>query len=147
MATKTVKLKGTLKLGSTTGMQLEAQISQIGTPQTVNRDSPVTVLTGDVIQAPATYSYALSGTMLLDLLDAQGVYAYVQGLIGTEQQFDFEPAGTGGPHWTGTVIVDGFNTEELNAGALIVSKFSWPIQGQPTITPPAALAADAEPAA
>ena len=142
MATQTVKLKGTLQLGPVgTGKSLEAQISNIGTPQTVTRDSAVTVLTGDVIQAPATYSYALAGSMLLDLLDPQGAYAYIQGLLGTEVDFTFSPAGPSGPVWAGKVIVDGFNTEELAAGSLITSKFSWPVQGTPTITPPAVLAA------
>ena len=63
MPTVVNKLRGTLKLGDTaTGVAMEAQVSQIGTPQTVTRDAPVTVLTGDVIQAGATYSWSLTGT-------------------------------------------------------------------------------------
>ena len=139
MPTTVNKLLGTLKLGDTaTGMSMEAQVSQVGTPQTVTRDSPVTVLTGDVVQASATYSWALTGQALLDLSDPGGVYYFVHDHQGQQMPFTFLPIGPPGPTFTGTVIVDGFDTEELAAGALISSKFTWPLQGQITITPPAA---------
>jgi len=139
MPTTVAKLKGTLHLGDvSTGKSVEAQVSGIGTPQTVTRDSAVTVLTGDVVQAAATYSWALTGTMLLDFTDPNGVYYWVQQHQGTQQAFSFLPAGASGPTITGTVIVDGWNTEELASGALISSKFAWPCQGQITIAPPIA---------
>jgi hypothetical protein len=137
MPTVVNKLKGTFKLGDTsTGQAMEAQVSAIGTPQTVTRDSPVTVLTGDVVQAAATYSWTISGTVVLDLSDPDGVYYFVQQNLGAEMPFEFVPIGATGPTVTGTCIVDGWNTEEINAGSIIISKFAWPIQGQITITPP-----------
>lgn len=142
MATVANKLKGTLKVGPTAGIPLEAQVSEVGTPQTVTRDSAVTVLTGDVIQAPATYSWELAGSMLLDLSTAAGSYYSVRAMTGTEQPFTFQPIGAAGPTFAGTVMVDGFDTPPIKAGALIVSTFKWPIQGQMTVTPPTATAAD-----
>jgi hypothetical protein len=142
--TKVSKLKGTFHLGdTTTGVDLEAQLSNIGTPQGVNRDSPITVLTGDVVQASATYSWSITGTIVLDWEDPLGAFYWVHTNQGTEQPFEFSPVGATGPTITGTCIVDGWNLEELASGAIAVSKFTWPIQGQITITPPAgALAAD-----
>lgn len=137
MPTTVAKLKGTLSLGSTP-KQVEAQVSNIGTPQTVTRDSAVTVLTGDVVQAAATYSWSLTGTMLLDLSDPAGVYYWVNQRQGQQVPFSFLPAGAAGPTITGTVILDGWNTEELAAGALITSKFAWPCQGQINVAPPIA---------
>jgi hypothetical protein len=132
------KLRGTLKLGDTaTGVQMEAQVSHVGNPQTVTRDAAVTVLTGDVVQAPATYSSSLTGTVLLDLTDPAGVYYYVLNAKGTELPFEFLPIGDTGPTITGVVIVDGWDSEELAAGSIVQSKFAWPVQGQATITPPA----------
>jgi hypothetical protein len=137
MATVVNKLRGTLKLGdATTGHAMEAQVSQIGTPQTVTRDSAVTVLTGDVVQASATYSWALTGQALLDLSDPSGIYYYVHDNQGQQLPFEFLPIGDTGPTFSGTVIVDGFDTEELAAGSIIQSKFTWPLQGQITITKP-----------
>lgn len=138
MATTVNKLRGTLKLGDTaTGVAMEAQVSQIGTPQTVTRDAAVTVLTGDVVQSSATYSWSLTGQVLLDLSDPAGVYYFVHSHQGTEMPFTFLPIGTPGPTFTGTCIVDGWDTEELAAGAIMQSKFTWPLQGQMTVTPPA----------
>ena len=140
MPTIANKLKGTLKLGATTGKQCEAQVSHIGTPQTVTRDAAVTVLTGDVVQAGATYSWSLTGTMILDLTDPTGVFYWVHDNQGTEQPFEFQPAEDLGPTISGVCVVDGWNLEELAAGAIISSKFAFPIQGQITITPPGGLA-------
>ena len=146
MPTTVNKLLGTLKLGDTaTGMAMEAQVSNVGVPQNVTRDSPVTVLTGDTVQAAASYSWALTGTALLDLTDPDGIFYFVNANQGNELPFTFMPVGATGPTIAGTVIVDGWDTEELAAGAIVVSKFTWPIQGQRTVTPPAlrdALAAD-----
>src|SRR6516162_1335079 len=121
MATVVSKLVGTLQLGDvTTGKAMEAQVSTIGVPQTVTRDSPVTVLTGDIVQAAATYSWSLTGTVVLDYTDKTGIYYYVHSNQGKEMPFTFAPSGaTGGPTYTGTVIVDGWNTEELNSGAMV----------------------------
>jgi hypothetical protein len=137
MATVVNKLLGTLELGPTgTGIQMEAQVSHVGYPQTVTRDAPVTVLTGDVVQASATYSWALTGQVLLDLTNKAGVYYYVNSNKGQQLPFTFLPVGATGPTITGTVIVDGWSTEELAAGAMVISKFTWPVQGQVTIAPP-----------
>lgn len=141
MPTVVNKLLGTLKLGTGTGAttaQLEAQVSNIGLPQTVTRDSPVTVLTGDVVQASATYSWALTGSALLDLSEPDGIFYFVNDHQGELMPFEFLPIGAPGPTYAGTVILDGWDTEELAAGAMIVSKFTWPLQGQRTLTPPAA---------
>ena len=138
MPTTVNKLIGTLKLGDlATGVAMEAQITQIGTPQTVTRDSPVVVLTGDLIQAQAIYSYALQGTVLLDLTDPDGVFYFVHTNQGQEMPFEFLPIGPTGPTFTGTVIVDGWDFQELAAGANAVAKFNWPIQGALTVAPPA----------
>jgi hypothetical protein len=136
VATIVNKLKGTLSIGTTTPVQIEAQVSAIGVPQTVTRDSPVTVLTGDVVQASATYSWTMTGSMILDLSDPAGAYYSIRAMQGTEQAVEFLPIGATGPTMSGTVIVDGFSTEELAAGAIVVSKFSWPFQGAMTVTPP-----------
>jgi hypothetical protein len=138
MPTVINKLVGTLQLGDvTTGMAMEAQVSQIGTPQTVTRDSPVTVLTGDVVQASATYSWALDGVAVLDLSDPSGIFYFVNTNQGQELPFTFLPIGATGPTITGTCIVDGWDTETLAAGSIVQSKFTWPIQGQRTVAPPA----------
>jgi hypothetical protein len=137
MPTVVNKLLGTLKLGDTsTGVQMEAQVSNIGVPQSVTRDAAVTVLTGDVVQASATYSWSLTGSVLLDMTDPAGVYYFVLTHQSEEMPFEFLPIGATGPTITGTCIVDGWDSEELAAGAIVVSKFAWPVQGQATITPP-----------
>ena len=139
MTTSVNKLKGTLRLGptGTGGISCEAQVSHIGTPQAVTRDSPLTVLTGDVVQAAATYSWQLTGQMILDYNDPAGVFYWARANQGTTQQFTFVPS-TPGPTISGVCIVDGWNTEELAAGAIVTSKFAWPIQGQITVAPPVA---------
>lgn len=137
MPTIVDKLLGTLKLGdTTTGMAMEAQVSKVGVPQNVTRDAAVTVLTGDVVQASATYSWSLTGEAVLDMSDAAGIYYFVNDNQGSQLPFEFLPIGAAGPTITGTCIVDGWTTEELNAGAIVISKFVWPIQGQITRTPP-----------
>ena len=137
MPTTVNKLVGTLKLGDTaTGVAMEAQVAQVGTPQTVTRDAAVTVLTGDVIQASATYSWALTGQVLLDLSDPDGVFYFVNSNQGQQMPFEFLPIGATGPTISGTVIVDGWDTEELAAGSIVQSKFTWPMQGARTVTPP-----------
>jgi hypothetical protein len=136
--TEVHKLKGTLLLGSAppAGVQAEAQVSHIGVPQTVTRDSPLTVLTGDVVQSSATYSWQLTGQIVLDYSDPAGVFYWAHDNQGTEQPFSFTPSGAAGPTITGTCVVDGWNMEELAAGSLVISKFTWPVQGQITITAP-----------
>jgi hypothetical protein len=138
MPTIVNKLKGTLKLGDTaTGVAMEAQVSHVGVPQTVTRDAAVVVLTGDQVQASAVYSWSLTGEVLLDLSDPSGVFYYVQAHQGEEMPFEFLPIGSTGPTFSGTVINDGWSTEELASGAIVSSKFAWPMQGQLTTTPPA----------
>jgi hypothetical protein len=139
MPTVIDKLVGTFKLGDTsTGVSFEAQISQIGTPQTVTRDSPVVVLTGDVITPSAIYSWSIVGQVLLDMSDPSGIYYFVNTNQGQTMPFEFCPIGpTAGPTITGSCIVDGWDTEEIAAGSIAQSKFTWPIQGQVTRTPPA----------
>lgn len=137
MPTIVSQLKGTLKLGDTaTGKAMEAQVSAIGIPQNVTRDSAVTVLTGDVVQSAASYSWSLQGTAILDLSDPSGVFYFVNEHQGEQMPFEFAPIGATGPTITGTVIVDGWSMDELNAGAIVTSKFVWPVQGQATFTPP-----------
>jgi hypothetical protein len=139
MATIVNKLKGTLHLGPVdpAGVDMEAQISEVGAPQSVSRDSPVTVLTGDTVQSSATYSWELSGSMLLDLSDPAGIFYAVQGMQGTEQPFTFLPIGIDGPTISGICIVDGFSWPVQKAGSMATSTFAWPCQGPVTITPPA----------
>jgi hypothetical protein len=139
MATIANRLLGTLSVGTTPGVQIEAQVSEAGTPQTVTRDSPLTVLTGDVIQSQATYSWELSGTLLLDLSSpgTSGIYYQLHAMQGSEQPFEFLPVGAAGPTYSGTVIIDGFDTPVQKAGGLLTSSFKWPVQGQMTLTPPA----------
>jgi hypothetical protein len=74
--------------------------------------------------------------MLLDLTDPAGIFYWVHTNQGTDQPFEFQPIGTTGPTISGVCIIDGWNLEELAAGALIASKFAFPVQGQITITPP-----------
>ena len=139
MPTITDRLIGTLKLGDTaTGVAMEAQVTQVGTPQTVTRDAAVTVLTGDIIQASATYSWALTGQVLLDLSDPDGIFYFVHSNQGQQIPFEFVPIGPTGPTFTGNVIVDGWDFEAINSGSNAQSKFTWPIQGAMSITPPAA---------
>jgi len=137
MPTSVNKLKGTLKLGdTTTGHACEAQVSHVGTPQSVTRDSPLTVLTGDVVQAAASYSWQLTGQMVLDYNDPTGAFYWVHDHQGTEQPFEFLPSGATGPTITGTCIIDGWNLEELAAGAIVISKFTFPVQGAVDIVAP-----------
>jgi hypothetical protein len=56
--------------------------------------------------------------------------------------FTFLPIGATGPTISGTVIVDGWDTEELAAGSIAQSKFTWPMQGSRTVTPPAGTQAE-----
>jgi hypothetical protein len=146
MTTVVQKLKGTLLLGTSTpptGIPMEAQVTKVGIPQTVTRDSPVTVLTGDLIQASATYSWSLTGEALLDLSNKTGMFYFVRTNQGTQMPFTFCPVGAlNGPTISGPVIVDGWDTEELSAGSNMVSKFNWPIQGQITVTPQTLMADD-----
>jgi hypothetical protein len=120
-------------------MDLSDQVTAVGTPQTVTRDSAQTVLSGLVVQVPGTYSWELTGSMLLDYDNATGLFLYVWGLLGTEQPFDFAPIGAAGVTFSGTCIVDGFELGEVNAGATATSKFTWPVQGLMTATPPGGL--------
>ncbi|HZZ55698.1 MAG TPA: hypothetical protein VFE26_15605 [Trebonia sp.] len=139
MPTTVNKLIGTLKLGDTsTGVAMEAQVTQVGLPQTVTRDSPVVVLTGDLIQAQAIYSNSVQGTLLIDWSDPDGVVYFVQSNKGQQMPFTFLPIGVSGPTYTGTLINDGLDFQEIAAGSNAVAKFTWPIQGQMTMTAPTA---------
>ena len=94
MPTVVDRLIGTLKLGDTsTGVSMEAQVTQVGTPQTVTRDAAVTVLTGDIIQSSATYSNALTGQVLLDLSDPDGIFYFVVANQGQQVPFTLCPIG------------------------------------------------------
>ena len=96
MATTVNKMIGTLSIGTTTPVNIEAQVSKIGTPQTVTRDAPVTVLTGDVVTSAATYSWALSGEMLLDLSNKTGAYYSIRAMMGQTQPFTLRAARSSG---------------------------------------------------
>ena len=78
-----------------TGVAMEAQVTQVGLPQTVTRDSPVVVLTGDLIQAQAIYSNSVQGTVLIDWDDPDGVVYFVQSNKG--QQMPFRSCRSGRP--------------------------------------------------
>jgi hypothetical protein len=136
MPTVVNRLKGTLSIGTTTPVDMEAQITEAGSPQTTTRDSAVTVLTGDVVQAPATYSWELSGVVLLDFTIKGGVFEKIRAMQGTEQPFTFAPAGPTGGTFSGTCIIDGFDTPVQKSGGNLTSAFKWPCQGAVTYTPP-----------
>jgi hypothetical protein len=136
MPTIVDRLKGTLSIGTATPIDMTAQITEAGTPQTVTRDSPVTVLTGDVVQAAATYSWELSGTILLDYSVKAGIFEKIHAIQGTLQPFTFFPVGPTGGSFTGTVMIDGFDTPVQKSGGNLTAGFKWPVQGAATYTPP-----------
>ena len=140
MPTTVNKLVGTLKLGDTaTGKQMEAQVAQVGTPQTVTRDAAVTVLTGDVIQASATYSWALTGQVLLDLSDPHRRVLFREHPPGPADAVRVPAHRRHRPAISGTVIVDGWDTRR--AGRRVDrprAKFTWPMQGSRTSPRPPA---------
>jgi hypothetical protein len=136
MATVVNALKGTLSIGTTTPIELEAQLTEVGVPATITRDAAVTVLTGDVVQSAATTSHELAGTMLLDLSVKGGIYEQLNALVGTTQTFSFFPVGPTGGSFTGSCVIDPFDTPVMKSGGNIASGFKWPVQGAATYTPP-----------
>jgi hypothetical protein len=131
------KLKGTLQLGDvTTGTAVEAQVTDVGIVQTVTRDSPITTLDGSVVHSPATYSYELTGSILLDLtVGTGGVYTFIRDNQGNTVPFSFLPVGAGGYTFDGTLILDGVTMPAVKAGAAASGTFTWPCDTF-TATPP-----------
>jgi hypothetical protein len=134
MTTTMLKLKGTLHLGDiTTGIALEAQVTNLGMPQTVTRDSPLTALDGTLIQQPAVYSYVVSGQILLDDKTG-GVFDFIHKHQGEVMPFTLSPATPSVLEVAGTVTNDGLSMDETESGKAIIGKFAWPVNGTPTWT-------------
>lgn len=101
-------------------------------------DDDIRTLCGDTVAGAVTYSASLSGTLLQDLTEADGVVAYTWAHKGEAVDFTFTPNTDAGATVTGKIVIDPLDVgSDDDYGAIMQSDFEWACVGEPTLTIPA----------
>lgn len=141
MTVNTTKLgPGTLTFGSATAdpdfQDASCQLRNGVVAWDKDAEDPFTVLCGDTVAGSVTYTATLSGTMVQDLAEADGIVAWSWDHKGEEVAFQFTPNTAAARSVTGTVVVDPLavgSTDDF--GATMTSDFEWDCVGEPVLGP------------
>lgn len=133
MAPSTTRLgTGTLTLGSGP-LDVSAQVKSITVFCEVDQDDPVYVLSGDLVQDPAIYTWKVRGTVLLDP-GTGGIGELCEDNAGTSTAFSLTTNTTGGVTVAGNVYPQPLDIGADEYGNLLESDFEWTFVAKPTIT-------------
>jgi hypothetical protein len=141
MAIVESKLKtGSLKLGVAPGVEFGCQPTNVRLEPTFDDiGDPVETLCGDTLGADSRTTWAMMGTSIQDFDDPDGFvfYAYDNNLVTVD--FVWTPneglTSFAGQVQVRAVVIGG------DVNTRITSDFEWPVQGDVTVTKPAALLA------
>lgn len=98
-------------------------------------DDDITVLCGDTVPGSVTYTSSISGSLLQDLSEEDGLVAYTWEHKGEAVPFTFIPNTAAGATVTGTVVVDPLDVGSTDDyGAVMASDFEWNIVGEPALS-------------
>lgn len=112
-----------------------------------DEDDPIRTLCGDTVAGSTTYSASISGSMLQDLADADGIVLYTWDHKGETVAFTFTPNTDAGATVTGELVIDPLAVGSSDDyGVVMASDFEWTCVGEPVLTIPAPPPLDAEPA-
>lgn len=127
---------GTLQIGSTgTALDISCYLSDAEFSPDKDQDDPVPVLCGREVASAATYTASISGTILLDLSDPDGIFYYADQHKGESVPITYTPNTEAGMKITGTITLDPLGVSgDMRANAQ--SDFEWAFTEYPTITPP-----------
>lgn len=151
MAANSVRLgPGTFTFGDTgTPLDASCQLANGVVAWDKDADDPITVLCGDVVPGSVDYTATMSGNLLQDLTEEDGLVSYTWAHKGEAVPFTFTPNTAAGATVTGTVVIDPLDVgSEDDFGAVMTSDFEWDIVGEPILswTPvaPGVMAAETE---
>jgi hypothetical protein len=124
---------GTLSIGAIgSPLDLSAQITNCRLSPAVDKEDPVTTLSGDSLAGTRTITWTLAGTMLQDISDA-GVIEWLFTHAGEEVPFTWTPNTEVGTDFTGTIVVDPIEIGG-DVGAKNSSDFEFEVVGQPVMS-------------
>ncbi len=122
-------------------------IGEVGSPvdfscQVVNcqvtwdnsKDDDIVVLCGDTVAGAKTYTAQLTGNLLQDQADPDGIVRYSWANKGTVVPFIFVPNTADGVEVTGEVTLDPIAVGSDTAGANMASDFTWDCVGEPVLS-------------
>ena len=134
MPIKAQKLgNGTLSIGAIgSPLDLSAQITNCRLSPSVDKEDPVTTLSGDSLAGTRTVTWTLAGTMLQDISD-DGVVQWLFDNAGEEVPFTWTPNTEVGTDFTGTIVVDPIEIGG-DVGAKNSSDFEFEVVGQPVMS-------------
>lgn len=126
---------GTLKLGTAPGTDFSCQVQSLGIDVEKDSGDSITVLCGDMVPGSIAYTYALTGTVLQDLITA-GLSEYSWTNAGKTVAFEFVPQ-TGATTFkaTGSIIMDpiSIGASDGEYGDVMTSDVEWSCTAKPTI--------------
>lgn len=118
-----------------TPMDASCQLANAVVAWEKDADDDITTLCGDTAAGSVIYTATISGTLLQDLTEEDGVVAYTWSNKGLAVDFTFTPNTAAGATVTGVVVIDPLDvgsTEDY--GAVMTSDFEWACVGEPTLT-------------
>ena len=98
------------------------------------KDDDLVVLCGeDTVAGAKTYTATLTGNLLQDQVDPDGVVRYSWENKGTEVPFVFVPNSADAVEVSGVVVIDLITVGSDTAGANMDSDFTWDCVGEPVL--------------
>lgn len=137
MPAKSVRFgPGTFEFGETgTPIDASCQLANGVVQWDKDSEDPIRVLCGDTVPGAVNYTSSISGNLLQDLADEDGLVAYTWAHKGEAVPFTYTPNTEAGATITGTVVIDPLDVgTEDDYGAVLASDFEWDIVGDPVLT-------------
>lgn len=137
MAAKSTRLgPGEFTFGATgTPMDASCQLANGVVAWDKDAEDPITVLCGDTVPGSVTYTAAMSGNLLQDLAEEDGLVAYTWEHKGEAVPFTYTPNTAAGATVSGTIVIDPLDVgSEDDYGAVMSSDFEWDIVGTPVLS-------------
>lgn len=122
---------GTLTLGEAP-KDVSSQVRGCMISPSKSQEDSIPVLSGEEVAGAVTYQYALSGTLLQDLGQADGVVEFTWANAGKPVPFAFTPNSDAGASFTGIVVVDPVAVGGEEATGVLESEFEFACVGPPT---------------
>lgn len=98
-------------------------------------DDDITTLCGDTAAGSVTYTATMSGNLLQDLTEDDGLVAYTWAHKGEAVPFTYIPNSAAGATVTGTLTIDPLDVgSSEDYGAVMTSDFEWSCVGEPELS-------------
>lgn len=125
---------GHMQLGATgTTIDMSCLMQNATVSWDVDTDDDLNVLCGDTIPGARTYSATISGTVLQDLTENEGLVAFTWAHKGEALPVTFTPNDAAEATVTGTVVIDPLDVGGDEYGSVMTSDFEWAFVGEPDL--------------